>query len=106
MSVDSAAHSITIGQTATFTATIAIAPPGWGKLTGTVSFGDGTNFLCSSTVSASGIALFTTSSLSVGTHEITALYVGTATYYPGTEEAHTTRSALREASSLRPPALG
>ena len=67
----------------------------WQVTNDTVGFGDGTNFLCSSTVSASGIALFKTSSLSVGTDEITALYVGTATYYPGTEEAHTNPTRQR-----------
>ena len=46
--------------------------------TGTVTFKDGTTTLGSMTLNGTGIAVYTTSSLSVGTHSITAAYGGDA----------------------------
>jgi hypothetical protein len=47
-----------------------------GVPTGTVSFLDGTKLLSAQPVDGAGIAIFSTSSLSVGTHLITATYSG------------------------------
>jgi len=48
--------------------------------TGTVIFYDGATQIGSSALSSSGIATFTTSSLSTGNHSLTASYAGDATY--------------------------
>jgi hypothetical protein len=66
------------GQSVTFTATVDPIPNG-----GTVTFKDGVTVLGSVPVDTStGVANFSTSSLSVGTHSITAEYSGTTDYQP------------------------
>jgi Bacterial Ig-like domain (group 3) len=60
------------GQQVTFTATVS---PSSGA-TGTITFMDGGTTLGTSAVDASGAAAFSTSSLGVGTHSITAQYSG------------------------------
>jgi hypothetical protein len=62
------------GQQVTFTATVTVNAPGSGTPTGSVTFDDGSNILGTGTVNGSGIATFSTSSLSVGSHSITAVY--------------------------------
>src|SRR5205085_1437802 len=64
------------GQTVTFTATVTVTAPGAGTSTGTVTFKDGANVLGTGTLNASGVASFSTASLSVGSHGITAVYNG------------------------------
>jgi hypothetical protein len=64
------------GVAVTFTATVATVgakPP-----TGTVTFKDGTTTLGTGTLNVSLMATFTTSTLSVGAHSITAVYGGDA----------------------------
>jgi hypothetical protein len=73
--VSSSANPSVWGQSVTFTATVAAVSPGTGTPTGTVKFMDGTASLGSSPVS-SGQAKFTPTSLSVGSHSITAVYSG------------------------------
>src|SRR5262249_53544882 len=63
----------------TFAATVTPSS-GTSTPTGTVSFFDGATLLGSSALDANGLALFSTSSLSVGTHSITAQYGGDATF--------------------------
>jgi hypothetical protein len=66
----------------TFTATVTAATglsPG-----GTVTFHDGRATLGTGTVSTSGVATFTVSKLTAGTHNIFAVYGGTANYSPST----------------------
>jgi hypothetical protein len=64
------ATQITSGQSVTFTAAVSGSSP-----TGTVTFKDGSSSLGGSVVAA-GQANFFTSTLSVGTHSITAIYGG------------------------------
>jgi hypothetical protein len=64
-------------QSVTFTA--SVAPEFSGKVTGNVSFYDGTTLLKTGAVSG-GKAKFTTSSLSSGTHTITATYNGSTNF--------------------------
>jgi len=69
----------TLGQTVTFTATVA----GGATPTGSVAFKDGITSL--STVSlVSGQATFSTAALAPGTHSITAVYGGDATHASST----------------------
>jgi len=60
------------GQSVTFTATVRPARGGSGTPTGTVAFRDGSTVLGRSTLDGSGSATFTTSTLAVGSHSITA----------------------------------
>jgi hypothetical protein len=60
----------------TFTASVATLIPGAGTATGSVVFRDGTSILGTRPLEASGIARFTTTSLSLGTHWISAVYSG------------------------------
>jgi len=64
-------------QPVTFTAMVA-AVPGASQPTGMVNFYDGSKLLGSSTLDGSGHAVFSTSTLSLGTHSITATYAGDA----------------------------
>jgi len=72
------------GQTITFTATVQ--PPAGTTATGTVTFLDGSTSLGSATL-AGNSAQLTVSSLTVGTHSITAMYAGNANLLPSTSVA-------------------
>jgi hypothetical protein len=67
------------GQSVKFTATISSS-----GATGSVTFYDGSASLGTVTLSSSGIAFVSTSSLSVGSHNITAVYGGNSTYASNT----------------------
>src|SRR5580698_10422484 len=73
-SVTSSLNPSTFGQSVTFTATVnsSGATP-----TGTVTFTDGATTLASGVAVASGKATFTTTSLAVATHTISAAFTGT-----------------------------
>ncbi|HEV2380406.1 MAG TPA: FG-GAP-like repeat-containing protein [Terriglobia bacterium] len=83
MNASSSLNPSSDGQNVTFTATIApsVILPGQPAPTGTVVFDDGATAMGSGSL-ASGTATFTTSSLSVGTHEITAVYSGDSHFNP------------------------
>ncbi|MGC2637129.1 MAG: Ig-like domain repeat protein [Acidobacteriaceae bacterium] len=65
------------GQNVTFTAQLSAFN---GTPTGTIQFLDGANLIATQTVSASGSASFTTSSLTIGSHLIAANYQPTGTF--------------------------
>jgi len=67
----------TVGQSVTFTATVTSSN---GTPAGSVVFADGGTTLQSVSLSTSGVASFTTSALTVGTHPITAAYVPTGSF--------------------------
>jgi Bacterial Ig-like domain (group 3)/FG-GAP-like repeat/Cep192 domain 4/FG-GAP repeat len=71
------------GQAVTFTASVAASIGGSPAPTGSVTFMDGGTALGSASLS-SGQANFTTSSLSAGTHTITAAYSGDSNFNPNT----------------------
>ena len=72
--VASSANPTVFGQSVTFTATVTANGPGSGIPTGTVTFMDGSTTLGTGTLNGSGIAIFTTAALAVGSHSITAVY--------------------------------
>jgi hypothetical protein len=74
----------TFGQAVTFTATVTAVPPGTATPTGRVYFLDGTLELGFGIVNTSGQATLTSSTLSVGTHNISAVYAGDFQYKGGT----------------------
>jgi hypothetical protein len=68
------------GQRVTFAATVTPVAPASGVPTGKVTFKDGSTILGTYTMNSSGKASYSTSSLSRGTHNITAVYVGDDSY--------------------------
>jgi hypothetical protein len=74
----------TFGQSVIFIATVTVNSPGGGVPGGTVTFKDGQTTLGTATLNASGVAIFTTSSLSLGSHSITAGYGGSVNYKTST----------------------
>jgi Bacterial Ig-like domain (group 3) len=79
----SSANPSQFGQAVTFTATVT-AQQGKGTPTGTVSFYDGTTNMGNANLNSSGVATLTTSTLSVGTHSMTATYNGDTKFAPST----------------------
>lgn len=99
LALGSSANPSALGDPVTFTATLtlggAILP------TGTVTFYDGVTVLGTQPISVLGVAQFTTSALTGGSHTITASYSGDATFPPATSppltqvvQAHATTTAL------------
>ncbi|MDQ3814373.1 MAG: Ig-like domain-containing protein, partial [Armatimonadota bacterium] len=81
----SSANPSSAGQAVTFTATVSES--GAGTPTGTVTFREGNTTLGIGTLDASGKATFTTSTLSIGTHNITAGYGGSTGFSGSTSRA-------------------
>ena len=65
------------GQSVTFTATVTASDAGAGTPTGSVAFKDGATTLATVTVDGTGHAAYSTSSLSIAAHTITAAFSGT-----------------------------
>jgi VCBS repeat-containing protein len=75
-SLSSSANPSTIGQAVTFTATVNVVAPGAGTPTGTVTFSEGGTTLATEPLGSNGTATFSTSTLAVKSHAITAVYSG------------------------------
>jgi hypothetical protein len=75
-----------VGDSVTFTTTVKQSVPGTGVPTGTVTFKDGNTALGTVALN-SGVAMFTTSGLSVGSHTIVASYSGDANFNPNVAKA-------------------
>lgn len=80
--LSSSAPTSVFGQPVTFTADVAVLAPGAGAPSGTITFADGATVLDTVPVSSgTGFqATYTTSSLSVGQHAITATYSGDGSF--------------------------
>jgi hypothetical protein len=89
--------STVFGQSATFTATVAISGNGVGTPTGTVDFYDAGSTLIGSQTLSSGTASINVSSLSVATHGITAVYVGDGNF--ATSTASSVNQVVNESST-------
>ncbi|MFD5114381.1 beta strand repeat-containing protein, partial [Streptomyces sp. NPDC058391] len=76
------------GQPKTLTATVAAVPPGGGTPTGTVSFFDGATLL-GTAVLVGGVATLSVSTLSVGSHSLTAVYGGSGNFTGSTSPVDT-----------------
>jgi sugar lactone lactonase YvrE len=104
----SAPNPSTPGQIVTFTATVSSTA---GTPTGSVTFLDSGTVLGTGAVNASGVATFTTSTLTVGTHPVTAAYAGATNFAASTStvdsQVVTTSSvAMTLTSSRNPSTLG
>ncbi|HEY6251346.1 MAG TPA: Ig-like domain repeat protein, partial [Candidatus Angelobacter sp.] len=75
MLVTSSTNPTVAGQTINFTATVSPVAPGAGTPTGTVTFLDGGSSIGTGTLNG-GVATFANANLAVGSHTITASYVG------------------------------
>jgi hypothetical protein len=84
--VSSSANPSVFSQSVTFTATVTSSG---GTPTGTVTFKDGTTTLGTSNLDGAGHATFTTSTLAVASHSITAAYNGSTNFSPSTSSALT-----------------
>ncbi len=85
-SLGASAAQITLGQAVTFTATVAPLS-GSGTPTGSVTFSDGATQIGTGTLNSSGTATFSTSSLGVGSHSVTAVYSGDTNFSASTSAA-------------------
>jgi hypothetical protein len=85
--VKSSGNPSVFGQSVTFTATVTVKSPGTGTPAGTVIFYNGGTELGPGTLNGSGQATYSTSSLAVGTHSITAVYQGATDYASSTSSA-------------------
>ena len=68
------------GQLVTFTATVSPSSGASGTPTGAITFSDGTTAIGTSTLDANGKGTLSLTSLSVGTHSISAAYSGDANF--------------------------
>jgi uncharacterized protein (TIGR03437 family) len=84
--VTASANPSASGAPVTFTANVSAVAPAAGARTGTVSFFDGATLLGTVALS-SGQAAFTTSSLSTGSHTVTASYSGDANFTTSTSSS-------------------
>jgi hypothetical protein len=82
----SSANPAVSGQSITFTATVTGGMVKVSTLGGTVTFKDGTTVLGTGTL-VNGVATYTTSSLAVRTHSITAVYGGNSNFLGSTSTA-------------------
>jgi len=79
--ISSSASSSLVAQSVTFTATVESGSLPVTTISGeTVNFSDGATTLGTGTLNASGQATFSTSSLSIGAHSITAAYGGDSNF--------------------------
>jgi subtilase family serine protease len=86
-----------LGQSVIFTAAVS----GSGSMpTGTVTFKEGATTLGTGNLDASGVATYSTTSLSSGTHSITAVYAGNGVYKGSTSEVLTQRVLLPSTTAL------
>jgi len=82
--VSSSANPSVSGQSVTFTATVTAKSPMGVTPSGTVTFEDGPSSLGTGTLDSSGQAMFTTSTLTVGSHSIAASYGGDKSFKDST----------------------
>ena len=80
----SSANPSASGASVTFTATVTGPAGNTTVPTGTVNFLDGTTTLGSGTLNGSGVATYSTSTLSAGSHSITAAYAGDTNFLGST----------------------
>ncbi|MEQ1644482.1 MAG: Ig-like domain repeat protein, partial [Pyrinomonadaceae bacterium] len=91
-----------LGTPVTFTSTTVITPPGQGPINGTVTFLDGASPIAGCTnvaVNGAGQAQCATSTLTSGSHVITAQYLGSATF-------NTSSGTVTQVVDLPPTAAG
>jgi Bacterial Ig-like domain (group 3) len=109
--VTSSVNPSEFGQSVTFTAKVSSARFGLLKPTGTVEFFDGVTELGTGSLNKSGLATFTTSTLAVGSHSITAEYEGDSNFNgstsaPLSQTVNLPSTSTRIESSRNPSVYG
>jgi hypothetical protein len=94
----SSVNPSTVGQAVTFTIQVTAAGV---TPTGTVTFYDGTTAIGTGTLDGQGIATLTTSTLTAGTHNISAQYAATTDFNAST--SNTVAQVVNPASTPPPP---
>jgi YVTN family beta-propeller protein len=92
-----------VGQTVTLTATVAVVAPGTGTPTGSVIFLDGSTSLGTVTLGANLRATLNISTLTAGTHSLTAQYSGDANFLASTSSVLT--QTVNGVLAISPPTL-
>ncbi|HEY1216349.1 MAG TPA: Ig-like domain repeat protein, partial [Bryobacteraceae bacterium] len=82
--LSSSASTVDAGAQLQLSATVTPSQTTGGQVTGTVTFYDGSIVLGTATVPANGVAQFPTTSLTVGSHTLTATYSGSTNYATST----------------------
>ena len=85
--LDSSVNPSVPDESTTFTATMTAVDPGSGTPTGTVDFKEGETLLCDDAAVTAGEATCAVSNLSVGSHDITAVYSGDGGFTSSTSSA-------------------
>ena len=109
--VVSSVNPSVVGQNVTFTATVTANFPGVGTPSGTVTFKDGATTLNSGSLNGSGVATFSTTALTPGSHNITVVYGGDTNDSASTsivlnQIVNDASSAVALASSVNPSKFG
>jgi large repetitive protein len=100
VAVTSTANPSVYGQAVTFSATVSAVAPGTGTPTGTVTFKEGSTTLAATVgLNGSAVATFTTSSLSVSTHTITASYSGDSNFASNSGSDSASPQVVNQAST-------
>ena len=99
------------GGAVTFSATVAPVYPATGVPTGFIDFMNGSSVMAAVSLNSSAMATFTTSSLSVGAHSITAAYMGDSHFSPSssstlTQNVQKDNTAIVVTSSVDPSSVG
>ena len=97
-SLTASANPVGVGQPLVLIASVAPVTAGGAALTGTVAFMEGSTTLGTASIVGSS-ATFTTSSLAVGTHALTAVYSGSTSY------ATSVSAVLNEVVTATPPVV-
>ncbi|MCO5306562.1 MAG: Ig-like domain repeat protein [Microthrixaceae bacterium] len=112
--VSSSVNPSTLGQDVTFTVAVTVVAPGAGVPGGLVELRDGAAVVDTAALDEAGSASFSTSSLAVGTHQMTAVYHGNASFTTSTssgvdqvvEATALTETTTVVASSANPSTFG
>jgi len=97
-------------EAVTFTATVSVVETGAGTPVGTVTFQEGASTLATAALNGAGTATFTTSSLALGGHTITASYGGASGFLASSDTKTLTiapaGTSTTVSSSLNPSVFG
>ncbi|HVB08780.1 MAG TPA: Ig-like domain-containing protein [Bacillota bacterium] len=102
--LSSSADPSVYGQGITLTATVAVTAPGAGSPSGSVTFYDGSTSLGTAPLSA-GAATYTTSSLAVGSHALSAVFSGDTSFLGSTGDLAQTVSQAATTLTLTSQAV-
>jgi streptogramin lyase len=101
IALGSSVNPATTGQTVTITAVVFAPGPGGGNPTGTVTLKDGNTVLGTVAIGTTGVATFTTSFATAGSHALTAVYSGDSNFVESSMVLTEQVSAAATTTTLR-----